>query len=128
MQHVVVVVPHERELEAVFGGIERDGLRARRAIETVDSLALYPCEVHGVVERTDDAMITATDTVERAPQEQYAVGVPLWQTVLDVIKRRVDEHPRIVPGTRLYANRFVDKGVLREVAVRDGDGCSVNMS
>lgn len=52
-----MVVPEQRELEAVLRGVNGDGARPRRAVEAVYSLALDPRQVDRVVESADNTMI-----------------------------------------------------------------------
>lgn len=42
-----------------------------------------------------------------------------------MVERRVDEYSRIIPGSRLDTNGFVNEAVLREVLVRNGDSCTM---
>lgn len=105
LQDLVVVVAHERKLEAVLGRIDRDGARARVAVEAVDRLAFDARKVHGLVERTNDAVVAVR------------------QRVLDVVQRRVDEDAAVVPRARLDANRLVDDAALRQGLVRERDSC-----
>lgn len=58
IQHLLVIVPEQRKLEAVLGGVNGDGARPCRTIQTVYSLALHARQVDGVVEGANYAMVT----------------------------------------------------------------------
>jgi hypothetical protein len=59
MQHLLVIVSHQREFEPVLCRIERDSLWARGAVEAMNCLSLDTSEIHWVVECADDAVISA---------------------------------------------------------------------
>ena len=61
VQHLLVVVLEERELEAVLSRVEGDGARAGGAVEAVGGLALDAGEVDGDVEGADDAVVAIGD-------------------------------------------------------------------
>jgi hypothetical protein len=46
----------------------------------------------------------------------------LSQAVFNVVQCGVDEDPSIIPSTRFNSNGFVNKAMLREVLVSDGNG------
>lgn len=57
VQHLLMVVAKQSELEPIFCRIDRDGPRPSGTVEAVNSLALHTSEVHGVVQGADHAMI-----------------------------------------------------------------------
>ena len=57
VQDLVVVVPDERVLEAVFGRVDGDGAGAGGAVEAVHGFAFDAGEVDGVVEGADYAVV-----------------------------------------------------------------------
>jgi hypothetical protein len=48
-------------------------------------------------------------------------NLPLWETILYVVQRRVDEDTSIIPRARLNTNSLMNKAMLREIPVRDGN-------
>jgi hypothetical protein len=65
LQHLVVVLADERQLESILCRINRDGLRLGRAVEAVHDLALDASKVDRLIERLDDpivAFISLTST------------------------------------------------------------------
>lgn len=66
-----MVVLDERELEAVLGWVEGNGLRPRRPVEAVDDFALNACKVNRIVERADDAVVPGEVSV---PCVGHSVG------------------------------------------------------
>lgn len=58
MQHFVVVFADQGELEPVLRGVDRDLAGACGAIETVQNLALHPSEVNGLIESSDNPIVT----------------------------------------------------------------------
>lgn len=46
----------------------------------------------------------------------------MGETILDVIQSRVNEDARIVPSAGFDTDRLVNKRMLREILVSDGDG------
>jgi hypothetical protein len=58
VEHFVVIVPRERELEPVLRWVERNRLGAPRPVQTVHGLTLHTCKVDGVIKSADHAMIT----------------------------------------------------------------------
>ena len=67
-------------------------------------VACHHDDVHGVVERADDA------------------GVAPGQAVLEVVERRVDEHAARGPRGALDADRLVHGAAALELGVREDDG------
>jgi hypothetical protein len=57
VQHLIVVVPHESELEAIFGRVESDRLRPCGTVEAVNYLALDSSQIDRVIERAYDTVI-----------------------------------------------------------------------
>lgn len=58
VQHFFVIVLQKCKLEAVFCWVEGYGARSGRAIKTMDCLPLDSCEIDGVVESTDNTMVS----------------------------------------------------------------------
>lgn len=111
VQHLLVVVAKQRELEAVLGGIDGDSSRTGRAIEAVNCLSLDAGKVYGVVEGADHTMISVCiSSVSIHITEN--VFIPLRQAILDVIERGIDKDPRVIPSSRFDTDGFVDQGVL----------------
>lgn len=61
VEHFFMVVLEERELEAIFSGVECNGPWPSRAIETVDGLALDTSKVDGVIEGAYNTVIAEKD-------------------------------------------------------------------
>lgn len=104
VQYLVIILAHEREFESVLCRVNRDRTRFGIAVEAVHDLALDASQVHWLLERFDDAVVT------------------LRQCVLDVVQRRVDQDAAVIPGTRLDPDRFMDHGTLTERLVGNHDG------
>lgn len=94
VQYFVVVLAQQGELEAVLGGIDRQGLCLGVTVEAVDVASLDASQVHGLLQSLDDA------------------AVALRQSVLDVIQGRVHKDAAVVPGTRLDADGLMDQSTL----------------
>ena len=99
VEHFVVLAVDQRQLELEFGRVDVEDARPSFAIETEDAVALDLRDVDRHVERADDAVI-AVD-----------------QRVLDVIRRRVDEHAGIVPGARFHRHVLLDDAQLFQLAI-----------
>lgn len=123
VQHFVVVVADERELEAVLGRIDRDCLRLRRAIEAMDRLALDTRQVDRLIKSLYNAIVAANSEISR---EQSAKGInrlPLRKRVFDVVQGRVDQDAGVIPRSRLDPDRLVNKTALGKHFVGNHDGC-----
>jgi hypothetical protein len=59
IQHLLVVVLKQRELEAVLRRVEGDGPGACRTVQTMHCLALDAGQVYRVIQRADYAMVAA---------------------------------------------------------------------
>ena len=57
VQHLLVVVPQERQFESILGRIDSDGARACRAVEAVDCSSLHASEVDRVVEGSNHTSV-----------------------------------------------------------------------
>ena len=57
IQDFVIVVTDERKLKSIFCGVNGDGTRPSRTIQTVHNLALDASQVNRVVEGANDPMI-----------------------------------------------------------------------
>lgn len=58
VQHFLVVILDQGQLEAILGRVKVDGAWTRRAIETVDGFALDASEIDRVIEGADNTIIT----------------------------------------------------------------------
>mmetsp|Transcript_5041 Transcript_5041/g.12587 ORF Transcript_5041/g.12587 Transcript_5041/m.12587 type:complete len:272 (+) Transcript_5041:190-1005(+) len=107
-QHHVELAPVQRQLEAVLGAENRNGAIARLAIQAVHTAVAHAGDVDGRIQRENGAVV--------------AVG----QQELDVVERRVDEHPVLVPGAALHAATLVYHAQLVQVAVGQHDGVAAD--
>lgn len=57
VEYFIVVLTDERELKAVFGRIDGDGLRLCGAVEAVENLALDTGEVDWLVKGLDNSVV-----------------------------------------------------------------------
>lgn len=104
LQYLVVVLPDESQLEAILCWVNGDGPGTSGAVKTVNGLTLDAGEVDRLLESLDDAVVT------------------IWESVLDVVERGVDEDAAVVPSGRLDADGLVDQSAVAESLVRNGDG------
>jgi hypothetical protein len=104
LEHLVIVLPNQRELEPVLCRVYRDRPRLGGAVEAVDDLALDAGEIDGLLERLDDPVVA------------------LRQGVFDVVERGVDEDTTVVPCGGFDSDRLVNQRALTERLVRDRDG------
>jgi hypothetical protein len=58
MQDLIVVLPHQGELEPIFSRIDRNRSRFGVAIEAVDDFAFDASQVDWLLECFDDSIIT----------------------------------------------------------------------
>ena len=65
IQDFVIIVTDERKLESIFCGINSDGARPSRAVQTVDDLALDSSQVDWVVKGANDPVVAVVTTVKR---------------------------------------------------------------
>ena len=47
----------------------------------------------------------------------------MGEAVFDVVESGIDEDTGVVPSARLDTDGLMNESMLREVLVRDGDGC-----
>ena len=43
-----------------------------------------------------------------------------------MVESRIEEHSGIIPSTRLNSDCLMDETMLREIPIRNGDGCRYN--
>ena len=89
-EHFVVALVYKRQLEAVLGRVNGNRARAALAVKAVDRRATHARQVHGLLERLDDA------------------SVALRKRILDVVQRTVQQHAVRVPCGALDTDRLVD--------------------
>jgi hypothetical protein len=65
IQDFVIIVTDERKLESIFCGINSDGTRPSRAVQTVHDLAFDSSQVDWVVKGTNDPVVAAVVKVKR---------------------------------------------------------------
>ena len=77
VQHLLVVIAKQGELEAIFRRIDRYGPRTCRPVQAMYGLALDASEVHGIVERTNNTMIPIPYTMSATGERSRAVLTPV---------------------------------------------------
>lgn len=65
IQDFVIIVTDERKLESIFCGINSDGTRPSRAVQTVHDLALDSSQVDWVVKGANDPVVAVVMKVKR---------------------------------------------------------------
>lgn len=112
VQDLVVILPQERQFEAILSGIDGDSSRLGVAIQTVHHLALDAREVDRLFQRLDDAIVPISGAeLEPCLLDKGSLdNAPLRQSIFDVIEGRIDEYATVIPRSRLDANRLVDHG------------------
>ena len=65
IQDFVIIVTDERKLESIFCGVNGDGTRPSRAVQTVHNLALDASKVNWVVKGADDPVVAIVMKVKR---------------------------------------------------------------
>jgi hypothetical protein len=64
IQDFVIIVTDERKLESIFCGINSDGTRPSRAVQTVHDLALDSSQVDWVVKGANDPVVAVVMKVK----------------------------------------------------------------
>ena len=65
IQDFVIIVTDERKLKSIFCGINSNGTRPSRAVQTVHDLALDSGQVDWVVKSANDPMVAVVMKVKR---------------------------------------------------------------
>jgi len=65
IQDFVIIVADKRKLESIFCGINSDGTRPSRAVQTVHNLALDSSQVDWVVKGANDPVVAVVMKVKR---------------------------------------------------------------
>ncbi len=65
IQNFVIIVTDERKLESIFCGVNSDGTRPSRAVQTVHDLALDSSQVDWVVKGANDPVVAVVMKMRR---------------------------------------------------------------
>jgi hypothetical protein len=96
LQHLIVVLAHERELKSVFSWVDSDGAGCASTVEAVHDLTFDAGQVDRLLQCLDDTVIT---NCQGLPQmSKPAVDSPLRKSVFDMIQGSIDENSAIVPS------------------------------
>ena len=118
LQDLVIVFADESELEAILGGVDGDSPWLSGAVEAVNNLALDSSEIHGLIKRLDDAVVSGRSA--RSDDGNHCL--PRWQSVFDMIESSIYQNPAVVPCSGFDSNRLMDERTLAERLVCDRNG------
>ena len=76
IQDFVIIITDESKLETIFCGIDSDGTRPSRAVQTVHDLALDSSQVDWVVKGANDPMVAVVLKVKRVSGTRDRIQTP----------------------------------------------------